>query len=82
MELAQVTNFDCTNIVFVISDSDLIRAHKYTHMASLEVLCNILKCHIAFKVCYIGKTGMVYSICYIKYVIYLNIYIYVIYVAV
>ena len=40
------------------------------HLASLEVLYNILQCYIAFRVCYIGKTGIVYSICCIPYAIY------------
>ena len=29
-----------------------------------EVLYNILECYIALRVCYMGKTGMVYSMCY------------------
>ena len=36
------------------------------HLALLEVLYNILYCSIAFRVCYTGKTGMIYSICCIS----------------
>ena len=54
------------------------------HLASREVLYNILDCYIAFRVCYIGKTGMLYTIYYITCAIYHVIYIYpyVIYIAI
>ena len=47
------------------------------YLASREVLYKILDCYIAFRVCHIGKTGMVlvYSIRYITCNIYHVIYI-------
>ena len=41
-----------------------------------DVLYNILDCYIAFRVCHIGKRGMVYSICYVTWATYHVIHIY------
>ena len=51
-----------------VSSPDFVTRNNY--LALRAALYNILECYLPFRVCYIGKTGMIYSICYITYAIY------------